>query len=66
MDHRVYMLVNQMDISGEYTDTEMWTADLRWRIQATSVALLARLFLVRFSLHLSEVQFYRNYVTETI
>jgi hypothetical protein len=63
-DHLSYAAVKQMDSSGERIYAEMWTADWWWQTQASFLVLSERLFLVRFSLCLGELECQREHVRE--
>jgi hypothetical protein len=63
-DHLSYGLVKQMDCSGESIYAEMWTADWWCKMQASFLVLSERLFLVRFSLCLGELECQRKHVRE--
>jgi hypothetical protein len=65
-DHRLYARVQQMDSGGECIYGEMWTADWWWKMQASFLVLSVRLFLVRFSLCLGELECQREHVREII
>jgi hypothetical protein len=53
-----------MDSSGERIYAEMWSADWRWKMQASFLVLLERFFLVRFLLCLGELECQREHVRE--
>jgi len=63
-DHSLYIPVKPTDSSGERIHTEMWTADWGWKTQASCHELWERLFLVRFSLCLGELECHREHVRE--
>jgi len=63
-DDLSYVPVKQMDYSGERICAEMWTADWWWKTQASFLVLSERLFLVRFSLCLGELECQREHVRE--
>jgi hypothetical protein len=65
-DHLSYAPVKQMDSSGDRIYAEMWTADWWWTTQPSFLVLSKRLFLVRFSLCLGELDCQREHVREII
>jgi len=65
-DHLSYTPVKQMDSNGKCIYTEMWTTDWWGKTQATFLELSERLFLVRFSLCLGELECQRDHVRESM
>jgi len=65
-DHLTYALVKHMDSSVKCIYADMWTADWWWKTQASFLVWSERLFLVRFSLCLGELESQREHVREII
>jgi len=63
-DQLSYAPVKQMDSSGEHIYTEIWTANWWWKTQANFLLSPERLFLIRFSLCLGELECQRDHVRE--
>jgi hypothetical protein len=62
--HLSYKQVKLMDSSGKRIYAEMWTADWWWKQQASFLVLSERMFLVRFSFCLGELDCQRERVTK--
>jgi len=63
-DHLSYTLDKRMNSSGNCTNSEMWAADWWWKTQASFLVLSGRLFLVRISLYLGDLQCQTEHVRE--
>ena len=63
-EHLSYAPVKQMDSSGQHIYAEIWTTEWWWKTQVSFLVLSDRLFLVRFSLCLGELECQRDHVRE--